>query len=391
MMLLALLLLVPQTTRKEATYYYADAYSPTYLIRRQPWQAIAVDSKGNVYVAHPFDTGANNRPVPSGRRLQIFSPEGELLAEHSSPNGMAAFGLAVDEAGGKIYGAANQQHGIVFDWRGPGRPLTLLPGGVAKKEGGRCVGISLGRDGSLFTADLADNKVYRFYRSGGFSSFGSGPGDGDQGFNDLRRVFESPVTGNLYTLDRDGIRLFTPAGTFVRRIGPRVTDENGILAMGPDGRLLASWGADLALLDGEGAVLKKLPIATATISDAALGKDGRIVVIPRGPEFCYAAYGADGTLLFRRGADFDRLTVTLDGRKAKVEFTNALRAGLLSGAAKKAAEARPQSPPVSVFVRDATSPWRRIEGELPAGGGQRIRFTTASEPEGVGPAVEFSP
>ena len=30
--------------RQEATTYYSDSYSPPYLIRRQPWQAIAVDS-----------------------------------------------------------------------------------------------------------------------------------------------------------------------------------------------------------------------------------------------------------------------------------------------------------------------------------------------------------
>jgi hypothetical protein len=53
---------------QESTHYYTDAYAPDYLIRRQPWQAIAVDSKGQVVVAHPYAVGAGNRSVPSGGR-----------------------------------------------------------------------------------------------------------------------------------------------------------------------------------------------------------------------------------------------------------------------------------------------------------------------------------
>jgi hypothetical protein len=399
---------VAQNERKESTYYYSDSYSPSYLIRRQPWQAIAVDSKGQVYVAHPYDYTAGNKQVPSGRRLQIFNPQGEPIAQYQAPNGVLTFGLAVDERKGRIYGAANMQHVLVFGWEGPGKPVTLLreannsPTVLARKEGGRCVSVSLGRDGSLFTADLAENKVYRFYESGGYSSFGSGPGGGDQGFENIRRVFESPVDGSLFVLDAEGVRKYSPAGSFTKRIGKKVSDENWLLAMSADGTLLAGWGKELVLMDGEGATLKTLPIPPEKLLDAALGKDGRIYAIPRGEEYCYSAYDPKGTLIFQRGADFERLVVTLDkSRKvsAKIDVTNALKAGLLTGAEKKAAEARPQSPAISVFLKSPSTPaWRKLEwagsGEVPLPADLKedgtLRFTTAAAVDGAGPAVEFN-
>lgn len=395
-----------QTERKESTWFHTDSYSPTYLIRRQPWQAIAVDSKGQVYVAHPYDYTAGNKQVPSGRRLQVFNPQGDPIAQYQAPNGVLTFGLAVDERKNRIYGAGNFQHVYVYGWEGPGKPLTLLreannsPTVLARKEGGRCVSVSLGRDGSLFTADLAENKVYRFYESGGYSSFGSGPGGGDQGFENIRRVFESPVDGSLFVLDAEGIRKYSPAGSFVKRIGKKIADENWLLAMSADGTLLAGWGKELVVMDAEGATLRTLPLSPEKLLDAALGKDGKVYVIPRGEEHCYAAYDPKGTLLFQRGADFERIAVTLEkGAKlsAKVDFTNALRAGLLTGAEKKAAEARPQSPAISVYLKSASG-GRKLDwngsGEiaLPADLKEAfvLRFTTAPSIDGPGPAVEFN-
>jgi hypothetical protein len=296
----------------------------------------------------------------------------------------------------------------VFDWRGPGSPLVPAldgegkPLAVARKDGGRCAGVSLGRDGTLFTADLGENRVYRFYPAGGHSSFGSGPGGGDQGFNNVRRVFESPASGTLIVLDMDGIRVFGRTGQYLKRIGPRIPEGGFVLAMGPDGKLLAGWGATLSLLDSEGGVLRELPIPADRILDAALGGDGKIYVIPRGEELCCAAYDAEGRLLWRRGADFDRLTVTLPSASlkagaplgAKVEFTNALRLELLDRTERKAAEGRPQNPPIRAFLRPAAGgAWSPLpEGwTLPAGleGPHRLRLTPAGSPEGPGPAVEF--
>jgi hypothetical protein len=350
---------------QESTQYYTDAYAPNYLIRRQPWQAIAVDSKGQVFVAHPYVVGAGNRSVPSGRKIQIFDPRGEELARYDAPNGVLTFGLAIDERRGRIYSASNFQHVRVFGW--DGKALTLLPEVIAKKEG-RCVGVSFTRDGMLLTADLAENKVFRFYEGGAWSSFGSGPGGGSQGFNDVRRVFESPKTGALFVLDKEAIRKFSPIGGFVKRIGDPIAEESGVLAMGPDGTLLAGSGRDLTLFDEEGTALKTVPIDSRKIVDAAIGKDGRIYVIPRGEEHCYAAYDPDGKLLFQRGADFDRLTVV----RGKITFSNALQLGLLTGAQKKAAEARPQSPKINSF-------------ELPNG---RLRYTLAATVDGPGLAVD---
>lgn len=389
MMLLAAALL---QLRQEATLYHTDSYSPPYLIRRQPWQAIAVDSQGRVYVAHPFDKGPGNQPVPSGRRLQVFSPQGEPLGQYRDPEGIATYGLAIDEANRRIYAAANMQGVATFSW-----DLTLQKNAPspAVKEGGRCVGVSLGR--FLYTADLAENKVFRWYPGGGSSSFGSGPGGGDQGFNDIRRVFESPVDGTLVVLDADGVRKFGPTGTFLKRIGQVTPAHEGILAMGPDGRLLVGTGPELQLMDADGRLLKTLPIATKSVVDAALGRDGTVYVLPRGEEYAYAAYDAGGRLLLQRGADYDRLTVTLkqSGRSVSAEavFSNALKAGLLTGAEAKAAAARPQSPKIQVFGRGPE--WTPIDWNAGAltlpEGVQTLRFTTASTAEGPGLRVDLKP
>ena len=386
--------------KQDATWYHADAYSPAYLIRRQPWQAIAVDSKGRVYVAHPFATAAGNRST-SSRRLQIFDPSGEPLAELKQKDGPAAFGLAVDEAGGRILTAANFQHVLAYGWKGPGAPIEPLKEPLGKNDGGRCVGVSLGKGGTLFTADLAENRVFRHYPAGGRSSFGSGPGAGRQGFNDLRRVFESPLDGSLLALDNDGVRRFSPIGAFVERVGSPAKDGGGVLAMGPDGRMLVGGQGDLELFDAQGKRLRALPIPAASICDAALGADGRIFTIPRGEEFCFDAYDPEGKLLYRRGADFDRITVTLASRELKagaqaaadVRFGNALQAGLLSAADRKSAEKRALPSKASVFLKSGAD-WKPLawaEGKLDipgAEGAQVLRFTTAPGPEDPGLRVD---
>jgi hypothetical protein len=401
----------PEEVRKEATYYYSDAYAPLYLLRSRPWQGIAVDSKGLVYVAQPYATAAGNRSL-SAAQINIFDPQGLPVARfNSAPGWVPSSGIAVDEKAGRIYLAGEQQHVLAFDWRGPGQPLVRCldrdnkPLVAAKKEGGRCVGVSLGRNGILHTVDMAENRVYRFYPAGGYSSFGSGPGGGEQGFNHIRRVFELPVSGNLCVLDGDGVRVFSPTGNFLKRIGKPVAD--GILAVAPDGTILAGGGKELVLLDSEGKTLKTFPPLPQDALDAALGNDGKFYVIPRGEEYCYAAYDTGGKLLLQRGADFDRLTVTLPSAalvsgkpfQAKVEFANALMAGLLSGAEKKVAEARPQSPAISLFVRSKDTPaWRKLAWAngspivLPAElqGAQTLRFTTAETADAAGPAVDVA-
>lgn len=404
--LLAALLLCAQdakTVRQESTWYHSSGYSPLWQIRSRPWQGIAVDSAGRIHVVHGQATGPGNKSM-SGAQIRIFSAEGDEVAQYSTPHGFYTAGIAVDERLGRLYVASDFHHVRVFEWRGPGAPLAPArdkDGGplfVARKDGGRCSGVGLGRDGTLFTADLGENRVYRFYPPGGHSSFGSGPGEGDQGFNNVRRVFESPLNGNLYVLDLDGIRVFTATGQFVKRIGEKAS----VLALAPDGTLLVGAGTTLSVTDAEGTVLRRLPIRADQILDAAMGKDGKITVIPRGEELCCAAYDRDGKLLWRRGADFDRLTVTLPSATveagkplgAKTEFTNALKAGLLTAAEQKAAEARPQSPAVHAFLRSSSGSWVKLEEGflVPRGlqGTHKVRFTTLPSAEGDGPAVEMT-
>lgn len=407
LLLLAVLLAgdpAPEELRKEATWYYTDAYAPLYLIRSRPWQGIAVDSKGQIYLAQPYATAAGNKSLSAGR-ISILDPQGQTVGQFkSAPGWIPASGIAVDEKAGRIYIAGEQQHVLAYDWRGAGQPLTRVLDGdkplvAAKKEGGRCVGVSLGRGGVLHTADMAENRVYRFYPGGGYSSFGSGPGPGDQGFNRIRRVFELPGAGNLAVLDGEGVRVFSPTGNFLRKIGKPVTD--GVLAVGPDGTILMGGGKELFLLDAEGRTLKTFPPLPQEAIDAALGGDGKFYVIPRGEEFCCAVYDAAGKPLFQRGADFERLTVALPSATlpagkpvgAKVEVSSALKAGLLAGAELKAAESRPARA-ASLFVRSKEAPaWRKLaDATLPADlqGACTLRFTTAEAADGPGAAVELS-
>jgi hypothetical protein len=387
--------------RQESLWYYSTGYSPLWQIRSRTWQGIAVDSTGRVVVAHGQATGPGNKSM-SGAQIRIFSAEGEQVAEYSTPHGFITAGIAVDERQGRIYIASDFHHVRVFEGRGRLAPVLdkdKAPLTVARKDGGRCAGVSLGRDGMLFTADLGENRVYRFYPPGGHSSFGSGPGEGDQGFNGVRRVFESPLNGNLWVLDLDGVRVFSPTGQFLKRIGERGT----ILAMGPDGKILAVAGGTLAVMDGDGAVLRRLPLPADQILDAAMGKDGKVYVIPRGEELCVAAHDPEGKLLWRRGADVERLTVTLKSASAEagkplaaaVEFDNAVKGNLLTAAERKAAEARPQNPPVHAFLRPAPAgAWVKLDAGfvVPKGaqGPHKVRFTTASTPDGPGPGVEFT-
>lgn len=403
---LALVAAAPDEVRKEATWYYSDAYAPLYLLRSRPWQGIAVDSKGQVYVAQPYATAAGNKSLSAGR-ISILDPQGQTIGQFkSAPGWIPTAGIAVDEKAGRLYIAGEQQHVLAFDWRGPGQPLTRVldadnkPLVAARKEGGRCVGVSLGRGGTLHTVDMAENRVYRFYPGGGYSSFGSGPGPGDQGFNRIRRVFELPGAGNLVVLDGEGVRVFSPTGNFLRKIGKPVTD--GVLSVGPDGTILMGGGKELFLLDAEGKTLKTFPPLPQDVIDVALGGDGKFYVIPRGEEYCCAAYDAGGKLIFQRGADFERLTVTLPSATlsagkpvgARVEVSSGLKAGLLAGAEKKAAESRPGAPAVALFLRSKESlAWRKLADLIvPADlqGAHTLRFTTAETADGPGPAVDFA-
>ena len=340
----------------------------------------------------------------SGTLIRIFSPEGEELARFATPHGFITAGIAVDERQGRIYVASDFHHVRMFEWKGPGTPLTETKASVAKKDGGRCAGVSLGKGGMLFTADLAENRVYRFYPAGNYttySSFGSGPGEGYQGMNGVRRVFESPKNGNLFVLDQDGVRMFGPTGQFLKRVAEKPTGDGAVLAMGPDGKVLEGDAKSLRLLDPEGSLLKKLTLDVDQILDAALGADGKVCVIPRGEEFCAAAYSGEGKPLWKRGADFDRLTVTLPSASveagkplgANVTLTNGMAA--LTEAERKIAGGRPQLSTVKAFLRPQSGGAWTLLGEgfvVPAGskGASQIRFTTAATADEPGLSVDVA-
>lgn len=359
--MITLALLLSLQEKQTSTWYHSPSYSPDFLLRTRPWQGVALDSQGRVYTVHPSWKDAGNKSVCRGR-IRVFDAQGEPLATYQEDN-LAAAGLAVDEKNGRLLYAADQRHVGAFELNGLKKTSLTL----AAKESGRCMGVSLSRNGDLLTADMGPGKVFRFYAGGHHSSFGSGPGDGDQGFNHLRRVYESPVNGDLYVLDASGVRRYSAAGRFLKRVS-----TGGVLAMGPDGRHLVAEG----LMDVDDTLLKRFPLGD--VHDAALARDGSFVTLPRGEEFCAASYDAEGKLRWRRGADFDRLTVTRKGEAWDVAYTHGLELLAPSEARK------PRK--VSIFCKNGAA-WERVEKPVP---GRETRFTTAEEVDGPGAAATFS-
>src|SRR6185295_9938343 len=108
---------------------------------------------------------------------------------------------------------------------------------------------------------------------------------------------------------------------------------------------------------------------------------------------------ADGKLLRKHGADFDRLkvalsTATLGAGKpvpARIDFSCGLQEGLLNGELKKTAEARGST--VSAHLRPKSGgAWQKLAGlVVPADlqGPCTLRFTTAAGAEGAGATVDF--
>lgn len=154
-----------------------------YPVAEQPG-GIAVDAKGNIYVAHL---------MPG--KISVLSPTGQLLSE---------------------WGKLGKREG---EFQQPG-------------------GIAIGRDGSVYIADQVNRRVQKFTAKGVFlrawGEYGTGPGQFGGNVNPASRVggpqfLALDRRGNVYTTEASvgRIQKFTPDGKYLLSWGDNGTQPGG--------------------------------------------------------------------------------------------------------------------------------------------------------------------
>ena len=146
-----------------------------------------------------------------------------------------------------------------------GRPAANAFVGGSGDEPGHfagAMGVAVGAEGSIYVADMHNNRVQKFDRDGRFLMTIGGPGAGDGEFNEPRDV-ALDGGGNLYVVDTWNARVqkFDPEGRYVASFrtqgglfGPKgvAVDGNRVLVsdtgngtievFDTSGRHLATWG-----------------------------------------------------------------------------------------------------------------------------------------------------
>ena len=180
-------------------------------------RALASDPAGDTYVA---DT-ANDR-------IEVFDPEGHYLrtlgvsARTSGPL-TAPRGLAIDPTGRLIVSDTVDARVELF---APGTDAFAGAFGTITEPASafnRPAGIAVDPRGSIYITDPADERIERFWGDGTLLSELGGPSDiGGAQLNGAGSVAVAAGTGDLYVAD---------------------TNHNRILVYGPEGKLLARFGA----------------------------------------------------------------------------------------------------------------------------------------------------
>ena len=214
--------MAPSSARAEEFYRFKRMW-PTL---QQPWyfdwlSAIAVDMRGNVYVA--------GQATSLTTKIQKFSSDGKFIIKWgSSGNGDGEFwhpqGIAVDGSG-NVYVADTFNHRIqklssngefITKWGsgsfGSGDGLVLDPHGIA-----------VDGTGNVYVADTYNHRIQKFSSDGTFiTKWGSGSfGSGDGEFS-LPEGIAVDGSGNVYVADTGNNRIqkFSSDGTFITKWGP---------------------------------------------------------------------------------------------------------------------------------------------------------------------------
>jgi tripartite motif-containing protein 71 len=180
-------------------------------------RALASDPAGDTYVANTADD-----------RVEVYNPEGRFLRTIGiSARGPGVLtgprGLALDPSGGLLVSDTVGARVELF------APSTDLFAGQWTSVGGykssfaKPAGIGLDARGSVYVADEGEQRVLHMWGDGTYLSELGGPNDvGGAGLNGVDAVAVAPITARAYVAD---------AG------------HNRVLVYGPEGKLLARWGA----------------------------------------------------------------------------------------------------------------------------------------------------
>ncbi|MFI4989855.1 MAG: hypothetical protein ACHQHO_02925 [Solirubrobacterales bacterium] len=180
-------------------------------------RAVASDPAGDNYVANT----ANDR-------IEVYGPEGRLLRTiGASARGLGALtgprGLALDPSGGLLVSDTVGNRVELF------APLTDAFAGQWTLAGGHHpgfftpTGIGVDPRGSVYVADQGNERIVRMWGDGTFLSELAGPNAlGGAQLNGVAAVAVAPITARAYVAD---------AG------------HNRVLVYGPQGTVIARWGA----------------------------------------------------------------------------------------------------------------------------------------------------
>ena len=180
-------------------------------------RAIAADGAGNTYVA---DT-ANDR-------IEVFDPEGNFVRSFAGPRRAAGVltaprGLAADPTGRLLVADSVENRLQLF------APVSAAFAGIWETLGGAHSGLRLpagiGIDprGSVYVSDQGNQRLVRLWGDGTFLSEIGGPAAvGGAQLSGPAAIAVNAASGNAYVAD---------------------SGHNRLLVYGPDGALLARWGA----------------------------------------------------------------------------------------------------------------------------------------------------
>ena len=221
--------------------------------------------------------------------------------------------------------ATEQERALVLLYDKTGEPIGRIASSPAAM-----LDVTFGPDGRVYTAETwfkAGSHVYdrpgckpRYVAVRDFKSDGS-----HVDRNSPAGVAAGPDF-NVYTILGTDLHVTSPDDKPVKTVaapGARKVDvaSDGtwkdlpftVRDIAPNGTLLVQKGIEWAVYDPkQNAEVQKLAVPRSDWSDAALGPDGNVYLTPgNDPGLGYVVCTPDGEIILRRGADFDRLKVTL--------------------------------------------------------------------------------
>ena len=258
---------------------------------------IDVDRDGTIAVAATGNLGAGNQPGVHRARILLYDKDGKPLAEIPCASNSVTENITFGPDG-MIYTAES--------WFGSGAHVYDRPGGknrFVKKRHLRADGSHVDRGSPSGIAVMPDGRMYTVCRKK-VSLISA---------DDKLLEQVDWASGRNIDVTADGK---VHSGNKVLEGKVWKDFKYFVLDIAPDGRMLVRDGSGWGVYNPSADKLEvrgKYP-AGFDVGDAALGPANRVYLTSRTDRgLAVAAIDADGKILFQRGADFDRLKVTLPG------------------------------------------------------------------------------